>query len=176
MSKELRGYLGKKGIATSRTTPYNPKGNGLCERYNGTIWKTITLALQEHELPISQWEKVLPDALHSIRSLISTATNCTPHERMFNYQRRTSTGVSPPSWLSSPGTVLLRRHVKQSKYEPLVDEVELLEANEQYAHIRLPNGREDTVNVSDLAPYPVKGKNRCNRGHGSREYKQCSSS
>lgn len=108
----------------------------------------------EHNLPIHQWEVVLPDALHSIRSLISTATNCTPHERLFNYQRKTSSGVSLPSWLSSPGPVLLRRHVRQSKYEPLVDEVELIEANPQYAHIRFPDGREDTVNLRDLAPYP----------------------
>ena len=155
MSKELRTYLNEKGIATSRTTPYNPKGNGLVERYNSTIWKAITLALCEHNLPIHQWEVVLPDALHSIRSLISTATNCTPHERLFNYQRKTSSGVSLPSWLCSPGPILLRRHVKRSKYEPLVDEVELIEANPQYAHIRFPDGREDTVNIHDLAPYPA---------------------
>ena len=155
MSKELRNYLSEKGIATSRTTPYNPKGNGLVERYNGTIWKAVTLALHEHNLPMHQWESVLPDALHSIRSLISTATNSTPHERMFTFQRRTSSGVSLPSWLSSPGPVLLRRHVRQSKYEPLVDEVDLIEANTQYAFIRFPDGREDTVNLHDLAPYPT---------------------
>ena len=34
----------------------------------------------------------------------------------------------------------------------MVDEVVLLEANPQYAHIRFTNGRESTVSVSDLAP------------------------
>jgi len=38
----------------------------------------------------------------------------------------------------------LRRHVG-SKSDPLCDEVLLLEANPSYAHIRYPNGREDTV-------------------------------
>ena len=51
-----------------------------------------------------------------------------------------------------PGPVLLRRHVRTSKYKPLVDEVVLLEANPQYVHIRFTNGRESTVSVSDLAP------------------------
>lgn len=32
----------------------------------------------------------------------------------------------------------------QSKYDSLVDEVELIEANRKYAYIRFPNGREDT--------------------------------
>ena len=55
-------------------------------------------------------------------------------------------------YLPTPRHVLLRRHVPASKYEPLVDEVVLLEANPQYAHIRFTNGRESTVSVSDLAP------------------------
>ena len=98
------------------------------------------------------WERVLPDILHSIRSLLCTATNCTPHERFFNYQRRSSCGESIPSWLAEPGPVLMKRNVRRSKYEPLTDEVELLEANPQCAHVRLPDGRETTVSVKQLAP------------------------
>ena len=135
MSSELKQYLYDKGVATSRTTPYNPQGNGLVERYNGTIWKAVTLALKARNLPPKCWEIVLPDALHSIRSLISTSTNCTPHERMFAFKRRTSTGTSVPTWLSRPGPVLLKRHVRLSKYDPLVDKVDLIEANPSYAHI-----------------------------------------
>ena len=152
MSNELKGYLTQMGIATSKSTPYHPQGNGLVERYNGTIWKTVTLCLKSRKLHNHQWEIVLPDSLHAIRSLINTSTNCTPHERLFNFKRRTSSGVALPSWLCSPGKVLLRKFVKNSKYDPLVDEVELLEANPTYAHIKYPDGRESTVNISDLAP------------------------
>lgn len=125
LSKEVREYLTNLGIATSRTTPYHPQ----CERYNGIIWKHTLLALASRNLRESQWETVLPEVLHSIRSLLCTATNATPHERLFSYQRRTPSGHSLPTWLSTPGPVLLRRRVRASKYEPLVDEVELLEAN-----------------------------------------------
>ena len=48
--------------------------------------------------------------------------------------------------------MLLRRFVRHSKQEPLVDEVQLLEANPQYAFIRYANGRESTVSIKDLAP------------------------
>ena len=45
----------------------------------------------------------------------------------------------------------MKCHVRHSKYEPLVDEVELLHANPQYAHVRLPSGKETKVSVKHLA-------------------------
>ena len=155
MSEELKAFLTSKGIATSRTTPYNPRGNGLVEKSNGTVWRGITMALKGKGLPQSAWQLVLPDVLHSIRTLLCTSTNQTPHERMFTFPRRSGTGVSIPTWLSAPGPVWLRRFVRDSKQEPLVDEVQLLEANNSYAHIRYPGGREDTVSTRDLAPIGI---------------------
>ena len=153
MSKELGDYLTSKGIATSRTTPYRPQCNGQTERYNGIIWNAVKLTLRTRELEVSKWNIVLADALHSIRSLLCTATNTTPHERFFNFQRRSSSGYSIPSWLTTPGKVLLRRHIRHSKHDPLVDEVELVSANPSYALVRFPSGREDTVSIRDLAPH-----------------------
>ena len=153
MSQELQHYLRSNGIATSRTTPYNPTGNRQVERYNAIIWKTILLALKSKSLEVEHWETVLPAALHSIRSLLSTATNTTPHERFLQHPRRNMYGAPMPSWLANNNSkVLLKRHVRPSKYDPLVDEVELLEANHQYAHIRHPDGRESTVSTQHLAP------------------------
>ena len=153
IGQEVKTFLTQHGVATSRTSPYNPKGNGQCERYNGVIWKTVLLALKSRDLPTSAWQEVLPTALHSIRSLLCTSTNCTPHERMFLHQRRTATGDSIPTWLTKPGPVFLRKHARRSKYEPVVQEVELLEANPEYAHVRFENGRESTVSLRDLAPH-----------------------
>ena len=152
ISGELRTFLHSKGVATSNTTPYHPQGNGQVERYNGVIWNAILLALKSKGLPVSCWEDVLLDVLHSVRSLLCTATNCTPHERMFNHPRRTGLGVSLPSWLTTPGKVFLRNFVRQNKYEPKVQEVELLDANPNYARILYPSGRESTVSLKDLAP------------------------
>lgn len=155
MSQELKSYLTSLGVATSRTTAYNPQGNGQVERYNGVIWKTILLALKSRNNRTEQWEEVLPQALHSIRSLLCTATNATPHERMFNHPRRSYNGCSLPTWLIQPGPVLLKNHVRTSKYDPLIQEVELIEANPNYAHVKLPDGRETTVSLRHLAPKGV---------------------
>ena len=102
----------------------------------------------------NSWENVLKDALHAVRSLLCTATNATPHERMFSFQRRSTCGKSLPHWLLVPGPVLLRRHVRQSKSAPLRYEVTLLQANPSFAHVQLRDGRETTVSVRDLAPLP----------------------
>lgn len=152
MSRELKEFLDSCGVASSRTTPYNPQGNGQAERYVGTIWKTIELALKSLKIDSRSWEQVLPEALNSIRSLLCTSTNTTPHERIFSHVRRSTYGTSTPTWLLTPGPVLLKRQVRHSKYEPLVDEVTLMEANSEYAHVKLPDGRETTVSTRHLAP------------------------
>ena len=152
MSNEVKDFLHSRGIATSRTTSYNPRGNGLCERYNGILWRNVTLALKSNSLPVQAWELVLPKALHSVRTLLCTSTNETPHDRLFKFPRKTMTGTALPEWLNTPGPVFYRRHVRDNKYEPQVDEVKLLEANPKYAHIQFPSGKEDTVALRHLAP------------------------
>ena len=42
------------------------------------------------------------------------------------------------------------KHVRKSKYDPLIEKVELIEA--QHSHIRYPNRKETTVSVQHLAP------------------------
>ena len=133
---ELIRFFLNKGIATSRTTAYHPACNGQVVKYNGTIWKAVTMALKTRGLPMACWQDVLPDFLHSLCSLLCTATNCSPtncspHEQLLKYARRSSVGGSVPSWLITPGSVLLKRHVSTTKDDPLVDEVELLQANPQ---------------------------------------------
>ena len=107
--------------------------------------------LKTHKQSAASWEALLPEALHTVRSLLCTSTNSTPHERFLGFTRRSMIGKSLPSWLVQPGPVLLRRFVR-NKSDPLVDEVELLEANPNFAKVRFPTGRESTVSVGDLAP------------------------
>ena len=43
LSEEIKQFLLRIGILSSRTTPYNPRGNCQCEWNNGVIWNNITL-------------------------------------------------------------------------------------------------------------------------------------
>ena len=155
LSHELCSYLTRKGIAVSCTTPYNPAGNGQVEKYNGTVWRAVTMACRSKNLPIKYWQDVLPDALYSLRSLLCTATKGTPHERLLCFSRCSTSGCSIPSWLTIPGPVYmyLKCHVRTSKTEPLVDEVELIRVNSHYAHVRYPDGRETTLSSRHLESY-----------------------
>ena len=78
-------HLFERGIASSTSSVYHPSGNGQAKKTVGTVWKAIQLALKSLDLPPSHWEVVLEDVLHSMRSLLCTATNTTPHERFFSY-------------------------------------------------------------------------------------------
>ena len=74
-----------------------------------------------------------------------------PSRMVVGYHRCSSSGISIPSWLTSSDHALLKRHVRQSKYDPVVDEVELVDVNPYYAHIKFSNGKESTVSLRDLA-------------------------
>ncbi|XP_003368437.1 conserved hypothetical protein [Trichinella spiralis] len=127
MSNHLKTYLHSLGVVNSRTTAHNPQGNGQAGRYNGIIRKAVSLALRSHNLRIEQWEEVIRLALHLLRRLLSTATNATPHERLFGSSSRTPTDTSLPTWLTTPGMVLIRRMSQTNKCNLLVEELELLE-------------------------------------------------
>ena len=131
-SYELKSWLSSHGVATSRTTCHNPRGNGQCKKYNGVIWKAVSTALRSRKLPTFHREEVLPDALHSFHSVLCTATNCTPHERIFMHARRSVNRPAWPSWLN-PKPIFVERHV-QNKDESLVEEAELMECNSTHAH------------------------------------------
>ena len=70
MARDLKNYLVKRGIATSRSTPYHPTGNSQVERANKTIWETGQLMVCDQQIPHERWKNVLPDALHAVRSLL----------------------------------------------------------------------------------------------------------
>ena len=152
VSSEFDSFCSQNGIAHSRTTPYRPGSNGQCERYNGTIFKTIRCILHSRKLETNMWETVLPEALDAVRSLLCTSTNESPHSRLFRFNRRSSLGCSLPKWLSSGNSAYLRNYVR-NKEDPLVQPVTICEViNPHYARVSFDGGRIDTVSTKDLAP------------------------
>lgn len=76
-----------------------------------TSYRTVNLALNLHD---KQDELVLSDVLHSIRTLLCTSTNATPHKRFFKFQRKSTTGQAVSAWLSKPGKIFVKIHVRKS--------------------------------------------------------------
>ena len=56
--------------------------------------------------------------------------------------------------------MLAKKNVRASKYDDLVEEVDLLHANPEYAWIKRKDGTESTVSLRQLAP----------RGNGNNTY------
>jgi len=50
---------------------------------------------------VARGEVALQEALHSMRTLLCTATDGTPHERMFRFQRIASFDTALPAWLQT---------------------------------------------------------------------------
>ena len=119
-SKELKSFLLDKGINTSQSCPYHPKGNGQCERFVGTIWKALELGLRSRGLDWSEWERVLPGApLHSIISLLNTVTRESPRQRFLGFERKRASGSAISKWLLEleGKEIWLRNFARKSKSE-----------------------------------------------------------
>ena len=143
-SNELKAWLQSHGVAISRSTRKRP-----IRKIQWNNLESCASSSKSCNLPLTHWEVVLQDALHSIRSLLCTS-NCTPHERMFSHARRSVNSTTIPSWLK-PGPIYVKRHVR-NKHESQVDEAELIELNPNYAHVCMQDRRETTVSIRYLSP------------------------
>jgi hypothetical protein len=75
--KEIRELLNIRGTFI---TPYRPKGNGLCERTNGTIETILKCMIREQR---HEWDIALPYALMAYRSTPHSSTNLSPNMMVY---------------------------------------------------------------------------------------------
>ena len=79
VSEELHKHLTKNSIGHSFSSVYNPRGNGQVERYNGTIWRGVQLALESDGLEAKHWESALRtvyDHLSVLRQIVHPMRGC----------------------------------------------------------------------------------------------------
>lgn len=126
-SSRFKHFLLQNGMVKTWTTPNHPQGNGQCEHMNGTISKTVSLALHTQNLCKNQWSTLLPLALASIHGLLCTETNKTPHEAMFYFPCSSKFDSDLLAFLTKLGSTVLHHCHIQNKGELPTEKVTLLE-------------------------------------------------
>ena len=72
-------------IRKSRTTPYNPQGNGLTERTNRTLGQCLKSYSHDHP---EEWDETLPLVLLSYRSAVHSSTGFAPAKMLLGQDLR----------------------------------------------------------------------------------------
>ena len=67
-------------IDKTRTVPYNPKSDGLVERFNRTLQQMLSMFVNEHR---DDWDDHLPYVMMAYRSSVQESTGCTPNMLFF---------------------------------------------------------------------------------------------
>ena len=62
------------------TTPYNPRGNGLCERINGVLKGMLKKMCEERP---KDWDRYLPAVLFAYREVPQASTGFAPFELLY---------------------------------------------------------------------------------------------
>ena len=76
------------GCDKTQTSPYRPQANGLCERLNRTLGDALRTMLADRELPVNDWDLLLPTIMRNIRSVPHTATGETANYLMLGRELR----------------------------------------------------------------------------------------
>lgn len=87
------------GCTKSRTTPYHPQGNGVCERFNRTLLSLLsTMDADSH----AKWPSQLPALLQAYNNTTHSSTGMTPHYVVFGRHARLPVDVlhevAPPQY------------------------------------------------------------------------------
>ena len=74
---------GQYKVKHRKTTPYNPKANGLTERANGIICKILTKVVSAHK---TDWDQKLPSAVYAYNTAYKSTTGKSPYYLAFGQE------------------------------------------------------------------------------------------
>ena len=87
-SKVVKKLCKLAGTVKTRTTPYHPMGNGMCERFNKTLLNMLG-TLNEHQK--SDWKSYVPTLTHAYNAATHKSTGFAPFYLMYGRHPRLST-------------------------------------------------------------------------------------
>ena len=99
-SKVIRKLCKLTGIKKTRTTPYHPMGNGMCERFNKTLLNMLgTLSDTEK----ADWKSHVPTLTHAYNAATHASTGYSPFYLMFGRHPRLSVDAFLGLWIDKDG-------------------------------------------------------------------------
>ena len=81
-SREFEDFLVKAGIIHQKTIPLTPEQNGLAERKNRTLVKSVRCMLSDSALPKKFWAEAVSTANYVLNRAPSTPIGSTPYEML----------------------------------------------------------------------------------------------
>lgn len=181
-SAEFYSFCKQRSIRKLRTTSYNPKGNGICERFNSTLKSKIFQILTAKSKQRSEWIHCIDEALFDYRTSIHTTTEFRPVDLFFSFncrgslpyrnckepkdapqnmsknreraKRRYDRKVSTKATFFRKGEEAMLRLPFSSTFSAKVIRVRVLEdVSPETVKVLFPSGRSDVVNKSRLSRF-----------------------
>ena len=88
-------FLKEHGIRHIKSAPYHPQGNGVVERFHGTLNKLIAKIIESR----GNWAEVVPMALYFIRCTPCEASDLSPFVLMHGWEPNTPLQLLYKSWV-----------------------------------------------------------------------------
>ena len=148
MSQVLAQTCKMLGISHVTTVPYRPQGNGILERFHGTLKPLLAKASEDG----IDWVAFLPLALSAIRSIPCSSTGFSPAELVFGKNPRNFLDVIFEGW-SNPSYASID---VQSWVVQLQDKLELLRdtatLNNQVARLKQNSYKPNSRSIRKYNP------------------------
>ena len=101
MSKVFQQFCKMLGVKKLKTTVYHPQCNGLVERYNGTLKKSIKKFVHDHP---ARWDDFIPALLFAYREVPCDSTGFSPFELLYGRTVCGPLALMKEQWLEEPTT------------------------------------------------------------------------
>ena len=117
-SSEFVSFCSQRNIRKMRTTSYNPKGNGICERFNKTLKQKIFSTLSDKCFEKSDWILCVDEVLFDYRTSVHATTEFRPVDLFYSFNCR---GLLPFSCQNNPAVALEKMQGNRERAKQVYD-------------------------------------------------------